>query len=123
MAVVTASATETAAASPVEQEMSEDLDLKVRKYLRGEGADLKVLRDKKLKGELAVREELYGKSAKAAAKAEKWRATTVTCGLSGAFSHFSEILELEVFVLREWINCQCRLRMSGVVCDLDLAKE
>ncbi|CAL5385857.1 unnamed protein product [Camellia sinensis] len=29
------------------------------------------LRDKKLKGQLAIREELYGKSAKAAAKAEK----------------------------------------------------
>lgn len=32
---------------------------------------LQVLKDKKLKGQLAVREELYGKSAKAAAKAEK----------------------------------------------------
>ncbi|TQE00997.1 hypothetical protein C1H46_013537 [Malus baccata] len=29
------------------------------------------LKDKKLKGQLAVREELYGKSAQAAAKAEK----------------------------------------------------
>lgn len=32
---------------------------------------LQVLRDKKLKGQLAVKEELYGKSAKAAAKVEK----------------------------------------------------
>lgn len=31
----------------------------------------KVLQDKKLKGQLAVREKLYGQSAKAAAKAEK----------------------------------------------------
>lgn len=30
-----------------------------------------VLQDKKLKGQLSVREDLYGKSAKAAAKAEK----------------------------------------------------
>lgn len=30
-----------------------------------------VLQDKKLKGQLTVREELYGKSAKAAVKAEK----------------------------------------------------
>lgn len=33
--------------------------------------DLQVLKDKKLKSQLAAREELYGKSAKAAAKAEK----------------------------------------------------
>lgn len=32
---------------------------------------LQTLQDKKLKGQLAVREELYGKSAKAAAKIEK----------------------------------------------------
>ncbi|KAK9283572.1 hypothetical protein L1049_011820 [Liquidambar formosana] len=56
----------------IEQEISEELDMKVKKYLRGEGANLKVLQDKKLKGQLAVREELYGKSATAAAKAEKW---------------------------------------------------
>ncbi|XP_028060432.1 uncharacterized protein LOC114264033 isoform X5 [Camellia sinensis] len=47
--------------------------MKVKKYLRGEGANLEGLRDKKLKGQLAIREELYGKSAKAAAKAEKVR--------------------------------------------------
>ncbi|GFS42587.1 transducin/WD40 repeat-like superfamily protein [Actinidia rufa] len=54
------------------QEISDDIEIKVKKYLRGEGANLEVLHDKKLKGQLAVREELYGKSAKAAAKAEKW---------------------------------------------------
>ncbi|XP_024028858.1 probable U3 small nucleolar RNA-associated protein 7 [Morus notabilis] len=54
------------------EEISEEIDIKVKKYLRGEGANLEVLQDKKLKGQLAVREELYGKSAKAAAKAEKW---------------------------------------------------
>lgn len=32
---------------------------------------MQILRDKKLKGQLAVREDLYGKSAKAAAKIEK----------------------------------------------------
>ncbi|KAL5743424.1 hypothetical protein ACOSQ2_026540 [Xanthoceras sorbifolium] len=57
---------------PIEQEISDELDTKAKKYLRGEGADLKDLKDKKLKGQLAVREELYGKSAKAAAKVEKW---------------------------------------------------
>ncbi|PON49538.1 WD repeat containing protein [Parasponia andersonii] len=55
-----------------EQQFSDELDIKIKKYLRGEGADLEALRDKKLKGQLAVREDLYGKSAKAAAKAEKW---------------------------------------------------
>ncbi|GAB4855022.1 hypothetical protein Ancab_023609 [Ancistrocladus abbreviatus] len=43
-----------------------ELDANVKKYLRGEGTNLK-----KLKGQLAVREELYGRSAKAAAKVEK----------------------------------------------------
>nr|DAD45978.1 TPA_asm: hypothetical protein HUJ06_004208 [Nelumbo nucifera] len=56
----------------VEEDISNELDLKVKKYLRGDGANLEVLQDKKLKGQLAVREKLYGKSAKAAAKAEKW---------------------------------------------------
>ncbi|XP_035549971.1 probable U3 small nucleolar RNA-associated protein 7 isoform X1 [Juglans regia] len=54
------------------QEMSEELDLKMEKYLRGGAANLEVLQDKKLKGQLAHRENLYGKSAKAAAKFEKW---------------------------------------------------
>ncbi|KAJ0045126.1 hypothetical protein Pint_05930 [Pistacia integerrima] len=57
---------------PIEQEISDELDTKVKKYLRGEGANLEVLQDKKLKGQLVVREELFGKSAKAAAKVEKW---------------------------------------------------
>ncbi|KAK3010226.1 hypothetical protein RJ639_010916, partial [Escallonia herrerae] len=55
-----------------EEEIADVTDNEVRKYLRGEGANLEVIQDKKLKGQLAVREELYGKSAKAAAKAEKW---------------------------------------------------
>ncbi|KAK9217950.1 hypothetical protein WN943_006582 [Citrus x changshan-huyou] len=45
------------------QEISYELDTKVKKYLRGEGANLE--------GQLPLREELYGKSAKAAAKVEK----------------------------------------------------
>ncbi|KAH6761893.1 Transducin/WD40 repeat-like superfamily protein [Perilla frutescens var. hirtella] len=53
-------------------EQSEEEKMNVKKYLRGEAADLEVLKDKKLKGELAVREDLYGKSAQAAAQAEKW---------------------------------------------------
>ncbi|KAJ6901742.1 hypothetical protein NC651_019493 [Populus alba x Populus x berolinensis] len=57
---------------PIEQELSHELDTKVKKNLRGEGANLEVLKDKKLKGQLSVREDLYGISAKAAAKAEKW---------------------------------------------------
>ncbi|KAL5726704.1 hypothetical protein ACHQM5_009722 [Ranunculus cassubicifolius] len=50
----------------------DELDLKVKKYLRGDGVNLEALKDKKLKGQLAVREKLYGESAKAAAKAEEW---------------------------------------------------
>ncbi|KAJ6773074.1 hypothetical protein OIU74_019144 [Salix koriyanagi] len=57
---------------PLEQELSHELDMKVKKYLRGEGADLEVLKDKKLKGQLYTRENLYGTSAKTAAKTEKW---------------------------------------------------
>ncbi|OAY52158.1 probable U3 small nucleolar RNA-associated protein 7 [Manihot esculenta] len=57
---------------PIEQDLSNEIDAKLRKYLRGEGANLEVLKDKKLKGQLSVREELYGISAKAAAKAEEW---------------------------------------------------
>ncbi|CAI9286081.1 unnamed protein product [Lactuca saligna] len=54
------------------QDFSDDIDVKVKKYQRGESADLEGLKDKKLKGQLANREELYKKSANAAAKAEKW---------------------------------------------------
>ncbi|KAK5819843.1 hypothetical protein PVK06_024872 [Gossypium arboreum] len=50
----------------------DEMDEKVKKYLRGEAANLEGLKDKKLKGQLAVREDLYGKSAKTAAKIEKW---------------------------------------------------
>ncbi|XP_057981278.1 probable U3 small nucleolar RNA-associated protein 7 [Malania oleifera] len=56
----------------MEQENSDEKDMTVKKYLRGEGANLEVLKDKKLRGQLAIREELYGRSAKAAAKTEKW---------------------------------------------------
>ncbi|XP_072953935.1 probable U3 small nucleolar RNA-associated protein 7 [Typha angustifolia] len=52
--------------------ISDELELKAKKYLRGENAGLEALRDKKLKGQLSVKEKLYGQSAKAAAKAEKW---------------------------------------------------
>lgn len=93
------------------QEVSNEIDVKIKKYLRGEGANLEVwkwvlcpyiffiliffslffnlcykylvlnvsfqvLKDKKLKGQLAVREDLYGKSAKAAAKVEKVNSLT-----------------------------------------------
>ncbi|XP_020591674.1 probable U3 small nucleolar RNA-associated protein 7 [Phalaenopsis equestris] len=54
------------------QENFEELDPNAKKYLRGDGANLEVLRDKKLKGQLTVKEKLYGQSAKAAAIAEKW---------------------------------------------------
>ncbi|GMY37843.1 probable U3 small nucleolar RNA-associated protein 7 [Fagus crenata] len=57
---------------PIEEEISEELDEKMKKYQRGGAADLKDLKDKKLKGQLAHREKLYEKSAKAAAKYEKW---------------------------------------------------
>ena len=54
-----------------EEEISEDLDLKVKKYLRGGAANFDDLKDKKLKGQLSHREFLHGASAKAAAKYEK----------------------------------------------------
>lgn len=57
---------------PIDKEISEELDLRINKYLRGGAANLKGLEDKKLKGQLAHRENLFGKSAKAAAKYEKW---------------------------------------------------
>jgi hypothetical protein len=45
--------------------------LKLRIDLSGFGMVPQALRDKKLKGQLAVKEKLYGQSAKVAAKAEK----------------------------------------------------
>lgn len=57
---------------PTETEESGELETRIKKYLRGDGANLEALRDKKLRGQLTVREKLYGKSAEAAAKAEKW---------------------------------------------------
>ncbi|KAL3845773.1 hypothetical protein ACJIZ3_003176 [Penstemon smallii] len=55
-----------------QHENAEEEEIKVNKFLRGEVADLKVVKDKKLKGQLEVREQLYRKSAKAAVKADKW---------------------------------------------------
>ncbi|CAL2233084.1 unnamed protein product [Prunus armeniaca] len=50
---------------PTELEKIPDgLDVSVKKFLRGSETNLE--------GQLAIREELYGKSAQAAAKAEKW---------------------------------------------------
>ncbi|KAJ0988769.1 hypothetical protein J5N97_007125 [Dioscorea zingiberensis] len=63
---------ETVKPQQVEQDGSDLLDVKVQKYLRGEGANLEVLRDKKLKSQLVFREKLYGQSAKAAVKHEQW---------------------------------------------------
>ncbi|XP_078439263.1 transducin/WD40 repeat-like superfamily protein [Wolffia australiana] len=54
------------------QDVSDEVQAVAHKYLRGHGADLEVLEDKKLKGQLSVKEQLYGESAKAAAKTEKW---------------------------------------------------
>ncbi|XP_057789532.1 uncharacterized protein LOC131006338 [Salvia miltiorrhiza] len=42
-------------------EQSEEEKMKVQKYMRVKAADLGELQDKKLKGQLAVREELYGR--------------------------------------------------------------
>ncbi|KMT15707.1 hypothetical protein BVRB_3g056890 [Beta vulgaris subsp. vulgaris] len=50
----------------------EEMELNLKKYLRGESTNLEVLKDKKLKGQLAVKENLYKRSAKAAADVEKW---------------------------------------------------
>ncbi|CAI9091236.1 OLC1v1026204C1 [Oldenlandia corymbosa var. corymbosa] len=54
------------------QRGEDDEDLIVKKYQRGDGINLEALRDKKLKGQLRVREDLNKKSAKAAALIEKW---------------------------------------------------
>ncbi|WJX13923.1 hypothetical protein P8452_04257 [Trifolium repens] len=55
-----------------EQENTDELERRSKKYLRGEGADLKGLKDKKLRGQIVAREKLYGQTAIAAAKTEKW---------------------------------------------------
>ncbi|RYQ97087.1 hypothetical protein Ahy_B08g093077 [Arachis hypogaea] len=49
----------------------DELDLKIKKYLRGEDASFEDLKDRNLKHQLSVREELYGNATKAAAKTEK----------------------------------------------------
>ncbi|KAL6899113.1 hypothetical protein ACP4OV_005771 [Aristida adscensionis] len=55
-----------------DKDAQEELEAKAMKYSRGKSTDVNRVKDKKLKGQLAVRENLYGQSAKAAAKAEKW---------------------------------------------------
>lgn len=59
-----------------DEDHDEEMEMSVKKYLRGEGADLEVLKDKKLKGQLAVKEGNFRTSAKAAAKTEKWLGAT-----------------------------------------------
>ncbi|KAG5239624.1 U3 small nucleolar RNA-associated protein [Salix suchowensis] len=39
--------------------ISHEMDTKVKKYLGGEGANLEVLKDKKLKGQLSAGEDLH----------------------------------------------------------------
>ncbi|KAL8158479.1 hypothetical protein V2J09_000016 [Rumex salicifolius] len=51
---------------------SEELDTNVKKYLRGGLANLEALTDKKLKGQLAIKEKLFRNSAKTASQHEKW---------------------------------------------------
>ncbi|CAN6475737.1 unnamed protein product [Victoria cruziana] len=47
-------------------------NLGFKKYLRGNNTKLQVIKDKKLRGQLSAREELYGKTATVAAKVDKW---------------------------------------------------
>ncbi|KAI3855211.1 hypothetical protein MKX03_026069 [Papaver bracteatum] len=55
-----------------ELDLKHELELKQKKYQRGDGVKLEGLKNKKLRGQLAVRENLIGQSANVAAKAEKW---------------------------------------------------
>ncbi|KAL6960508.1 hypothetical protein U1Q18_038271 [Sarracenia purpurea var. burkii] len=86
------------------QEIADEIDVKV-KYLRGEGGNLEVIKDKKkLKGQLAIREELYGKSAKAAAKAEEWLMPSEGCyleveGIEKTWKITQEAIAREVDIL------------------------
>ncbi|KAL6125596.1 hypothetical protein ACLB2K_073652 [Fragaria x ananassa] len=57
---------------PIEQKLNDEMDIRKNKYLRGGEANLEALKDKKLKGQLAVREDLHLRTAQAAAKAEKY---------------------------------------------------
>ncbi|ESQ49008.1 hypothetical protein EUTSA_v10020478mg [Eutrema salsugineum] len=57
---------------PDEQEIDVELEAKEKKYLRGGAVNLESLKDKKLKTKVASREKFFGKSAKTAAKIEKW---------------------------------------------------
>ncbi|GJN03619.1 hypothetical protein PR202_ga21084 [Eleusine coracana subsp. coracana] len=69
---------------PIAQSASDsqdDLEMVVKKYTRGKPVNVKRLPDKKLRGNLTVKENLYGQSAKAAAKADKWLKPTEDGGL------------------------------------------
>ncbi|KAH9602288.1 hypothetical protein KSS87_012966 [Heliosperma pusillum] len=54
---------------PQDEDMADE---NVKKFLRGEGADLEVVKDKKLKGQLAVKEGLNKHSAITAKNFQKW---------------------------------------------------
>ncbi|KAG5544660.1 hypothetical protein RHGRI_017185 [Rhododendron griersonianum] len=54
------------------QEILDEMDTKVKKYLRGEITNLECPQSYLLFAGFEMREELYGKSAQAAAKVEKW---------------------------------------------------
>ncbi|GJN16120.1 hypothetical protein PR202_gb03077 [Eleusine coracana subsp. coracana] len=61
--------------------IKDDSEMVVKKYTRGKPVNVKRLSDKKLRGNLTVKENLYGQSAKAAAKADKWLKPTEDGGL------------------------------------------
>ncbi|CAA6661492.1 unnamed protein product [Spirodela intermedia] len=86
--------------------------------MRGYGADLESLKDKKLKGQLSVKEQLYGQSAKAAAKTEKWIMPTeggslVAEGLEKTWRMKQEDIISEVDILSSRKACDISLRVLG----------
>ncbi|KAB2610701.1 casein kinase I [Pyrus ussuriensis x Pyrus communis] len=85
------------------EKISDELDKRVKKFLRGAEAILEGLKDKKLKGQLAVREELYGKSAQAAAKAGKYYVVLVALfgNLSSVFYVFCFVQTVKAAMLGE----------------------
>ncbi|KAB2631911.1 hypothetical protein D8674_041005 [Pyrus ussuriensis x Pyrus communis] len=79
----------------VKQDGGTILYKRVKKFLRGAEANLEGLKDKKSKGQLAVREELYGKSAQAAAKAGK----TVKAAMLGEIINYLKLrLQVKMYV-------------------------
>ncbi|KAK9671319.1 hypothetical protein RND81_12G021500 [Saponaria officinalis] len=58
--------------APIIEQGEEMADEDVKKFLRGEEANLEVLQDKKLKGQLAVKERLNKRSAITAKNFQKW---------------------------------------------------